>query len=103
LATAGLLRREAGQQAEREEGQPGAQADQGDQPGDGAHLALQRAGLAVLVLAQCRDPSQLGVRAGREDHGLGGAGGAQAPGQQEVGALEPGACGRRRSRGPADR
>ena len=58
--------------------------DPSDQPSDPTHLPLERAGLLLDTLGQRRDPTKLGVHAGREHHRLGLATGARRTTKHKV-------------------
>ena len=63
-----VLERQAGDEpADRQERQPGEDGDQGDQPRDAAHLALERAQLGLDPLREGCDPAELRLHSRPDD------------------------------------
>ena len=80
--------RQAGQQAERKEGDADADGDERDQPRRAAHLLLERALLPPDALRERGDAAELGLHPRRVDERMRLACGAARPAEDEVACLE---------------
>ncbi len=83
-----LERQARGCHAEHEEDHAGADRHDRDELRGTVDLRLQRADLAAHPLRECCDPPELGAHPGRVDDGLGFAGGAERPGEDEILGVE---------------
>ena len=83
-----VANRESGDKGrDRHERRGREDGDQRDQPGDLAHLPLERRFVALNALGEARDPPQLGLHPGREDDGASLSLGAGGTGKDQVARL----------------